>query len=120
MTGMRWPLAEYMRGGCIMSPAEIKSQWAANAEAAWRAGTGTLRQCECILNGDAIAGSCRETMLLAAFLARTRPLLANRTEWCIWASDEELAGCIDFAAIDEKGRLACLGFNEIDMQSVPK
>ena len=31
---------------------------------------------------------------------------------CIWASDKELAGCIDLAAIDEKGRLVCLGFRD--------
>lgn len=104
----------------IMSPAEIKEHWALKAEMASHAGTWTHLQCECVLNGGAIKGTCAEMDLLRTFVGRTRPLLAFRTEWCIWASDERLAGCIDFAAIDEKGHLVCLGFNEIVMQSVPQ
>ena len=54
-------------------------------------------------------GVCPELVLLAIFLGRTKPLLAFRTEWCIWATKEKVAGCIDFAAIDEKGHLVFLG-----------
>eukprot|EP00435_Cladocopium_sp_Y103_P030280 s3264_g7.t1 len=88
-----------------MSPGEIQERWALKAQMASHAGTWIHLQCECVLNGGAINGTCAEMDLLRAFLGRTRPLLAFRTEWCIWASDEELAGCIDFAAIDEKGHL---------------
>jgi hypothetical protein len=104
----------------IMSPTEIKEHWALKAQMASHAGTWAHLQCECVLNGGAIKGTCAEMDLLRTFVGRTRPLLAFRTEWCIWASDERLAGCIDFAAIDEKGHLVCLGFNEIFMQSVPQ
>ncbi|CAL1158997.1 unnamed protein product, partial [Cladocopium goreaui] len=52
----------------------------------------------CLLNGGAIDGNCAEIGLLATFLCRAQPLLAFRTEWCIWATEEKLAGCIDFAA----------------------
>ena len=54
-------------------------------------------------------GSCLELELLSHFFGSTRPLMAYRTEWCIWATAERLAGCIDFAAMDEHGQLVSLG-----------
>lgn len=109
MAGSRWPRSEYMVGSRPMTAAEIKKKWAANADAASRAGTWTHMQCECVLNGGAVKGECVEMRLLARFLGNTRPLLAFRTEWCIWATDEKVAGCIDFAALDADGKLVSFG-----------
>lgn len=102
----------------MMSPAEIKEDWALKAQRASHAGTWAHPQCRCLLNGGAIDGNCAEMDLLATFLCRAQPLLAFRTEWCIWATEEKLAGCIDFAAIDEKGQLVCLGVKDTAMQNV--
>lgn len=109
MTSGHWPRREYMRGASVMSPSENKTHWSASAEVAARRGTWTHLQCECVLNGGSVDGVCPELALLAIFLGRTKPLLASRTEWCIWATKEKVAGCIDFAAIDEKGHLVFLG-----------
>ena len=109
MAGPNWPRIEYMRGSEPLSAAEIKEVWAANAAAASAAGTYTHLQCEAVLNGGAVEGSCLEMKLLSHFFGSTRPLMAYRTEWCIWATAERLAGCIDFAAMDEHGQLVSLG-----------
>ena len=102
MASGHWPRREYMRGASVMSPSENKTHWSASAEVAARRGTWTHLQCECVLNGGSVDGVCPELALLAIFLGRTKPLLASRTEWCIWATKEKVAGCIDFAAIDER------------------
>ena len=94
-----------MRGTSVMNPADIKNLWSSNAAAAARAGTWMHLQCECVLNGGFIDGACPEMTLLQQFLGNTKPLLAFRTEWCVWAEEEKLAGCIDFVGIDEKGHL---------------
>ena len=66
MAGPNWPRIEYMRGSQPLSAAEIKEVWAANAAAASAAGTYTHLQCEAVLNGGAVEGSCLEIKLLRA------------------------------------------------------
>ena len=100
----------------IMTPDEISQMWADNGKDAAAAGTWTHALCECVLNGGAVTGSCAEMTALASFLGSTRPLLAYRTEWCIWGAEEMLAGCIDFAAMDANGELVCLGSTRVKCQ----
>ena len=88
-----------------MSPEEIKKHWRECGAAAAAAGTWTHAQCECVLNGGHVTGECTEMSIFRHFLGSTQPLLAYRTEWVIWAEEEGLAGCIDFAALDMKGHL---------------
>lgn len=92
----------------IMQPAEIKRMWSENAELSAEAGTWTHLQCECILNGGAIDGQCREMTLFQHFLTEASCMLAFRTEWCIWATDESLAGSIDFVATNMRGNFVFL------------
>ena len=56
-------------------------------------------QIEVLLNGSSVQGDCCELRLFARFLREyPLPLIAFRTEWCIFAEEEKLAGCIDFVA----------------------
>lgn len=48
--------------------------------------------------------------LFQIFLGRVPPLLAYRTEWSIWADEEQVAGMIVFVALDLDGHLVCLGY----------
>lgn len=86
-----------------MTAEDIKERWRQNGAEASAAGTWTHAQCECVLNGGHVAGECLELSLFRRFLGSTEPLLAYRTEWIIWAEKENLAGCIDFAALDGDG-----------------
>ena len=42
---------------------------------------------------------------LENFLQSSERLIAHRTEWSIWATEEKLAGTIDFCATDSAGCL---------------
>ena len=92
----------------VMSPDDIKNVWEANRIRSSWLGTWMHAQCECILNGGHIVGQCTEMMMFATFIANTMPLLAYRTEWCIWATDEKIAGAIDFVAENANGNLVFL------------
>ena len=92
-----------------MTKDEVKAQ----AQESSAAGSWMHKQCECVLNGGAIEGYCFEMTLFANFLRSLPPLLAYRTEWCIWADDEKLAGAIDFAAETELGHLVPLEHKQL-------
>lgn len=109
MLQKNWPRPDYMEGERPLLPSEIKARWERNREEAASAGTWTHLQCECVLNGGSIAGSCCEMNLFRQFLGQCPPLLAYRTEWCIFSSEEQVAGMIDFAAKDADGNLVCPG-----------
>ena len=52
-----------------------------------------------LLNGGFVAGHWPELKLFGQFLREfSYPLRAFRTEWCIFAKEHSLAGCIDFVA----------------------
>ena len=89
----------------VMTPDDIKDKWAKHGAASAAAGTWVHLQCECVLNGGLIRGSSIEMTLFQRFLSETEPLVAWRTEWCIWASEERLAGMIDFVAMNLDGDL---------------
>ena len=103
-SGSRWPRAEYMRDGTVMSDCAIKELWRSNGVQAAAAGTWMHAQCEVILNGGFVVGECPELALFRVFLGSTSPLLAYRSEWVIWAGPENVAGCIDFVAMDMLGQ----------------
>ena len=44
------------------------------------------------------------------FLGTGPPLLAYRTEWCIWAAEERIAGMIGFVAMNLSGALVSLAY----------
>ena len=103
--GPRWPRPEYMRNGAPRSAEDIKKRWQEQGAAAAAAGTWMHTQCECILNGGYVAGEWIEMRFFKQFLGSTEPLLAYRTEWVVWAEEEGLAGCNDFAALGAGGNL---------------
>ena len=105
MNSRRWPRPEYatlQSNGLLvpMSADEIKQLWSQNGQEAANRGTWMHLQIEVLMNGGAVTGEWPELSLFAEFLQKfPHPLLALRTEWCIFAEDENLAGCIDFVAV---------------------
>ena len=97
-----------MEGHRPLLPEEIKEKWERNRDEAAMAGTWTHLQCECVLNGGYIVGDCPEMRLFRQFLNWSSPLLAYRTEWCVFSCEEQVAGMIDFAAQDADGNLVFL------------
>ena len=97
-----WNGARYL---LTMTRAEIKGMWKRNGEVASRVGTWAHLQCECVLNGGQVSSLSPEMSCLSRFLQTSGQLLARRTEWSIWATDEKLAGAIDFCATDPNGCL---------------
>ncbi|CAJ1344613.1 unnamed protein product [Effrenium voratum] len=89
----------------VMTAGEIKSLWAQQAAEAAQLGTEMHVRCELILNGCRACADVEEMRLFAKFLEQGAKLLAFRTEWAIFADEEDLAGTIDFAAINESGQL---------------
>lgn len=110
MSGRNWPRPEYMEEGRVFSPQEIKDIWDKNRADSAAAGVWTHAQCECVLNGGHIFGICAEMTLFKTFLGTGPPLLAYRTEWCIWAAEERIAGMIDFVAMNLSGALVSLAY----------
>ena len=98
----RWPRPEYssvQSDGVLlpMTAAEIKHMWLRNATDAAHRGTWMHLQIEVLMNGGFVAGHWPELKLFGQFLSEfSYPLLAFRTEWCIFAEEHSLAGCIDF------------------------
>lgn len=100
----RWPRPEYssvQTNGMLlpMTAEEIKHMWLQNSRDAAHRGTWMHLQIEVLMNGGFVAGHWPELKLFGQFLREfSRPLLAFRTEWCIFAKEHSLAGCIDFVA----------------------
>ncbi|CAE7235509.1 unnamed protein product, partial [Symbiodinium sp. KB8] len=110
MMGSKWPRPEYSRAeaGQLVpfTASEIKEKWRQSAEEAALLGTWTHLKIECVLNGGSLQEFGVEIDLFFRFLQTQCPrLLAYRTEWCIWGTEERLAGCIDFAAMNAAGHL---------------
>ena len=110
MAGPNWPRAEYSRyeAGQLLplTSSQIKAKWKQNAEEAALLGTWTHLKIECLLNGGRLLEYGLEMDLFFRFLQNhSQKLMAYRTEWCIWGTEERLAGCIDFAAMNSQGHL---------------
>ena len=82
-----------------MNAAEIKDMWKRNSTDASHRGTWMHLQIEVLLNVGYVAGQWPELTLFAIFLRDLPlPLMAFRTEWCLFSKEHSLAGCIDFVA----------------------
>ena len=97
-----------MRYLLTMTPAEIQAHWKQSGVVASRLGTWAHLQCECLLNAGQVANPGPEMVCLENFLQSSERLIAHRTEWSIWATEEKLAGTIDFCATDSAGCLVLI------------
>ena len=99
----RWPRPEYSaRVEERLEPLSdelIKEMWKHNGVEAANRGTWMHLQFEVLLNAGSVAGTWPEMHLFSRFLREfSLPLIAFRTEWCVFSEKERLAGCIDFVA----------------------
>ena len=76
----------------------IREKWAKARDDGAREGTWMHAQFECLLNGGSLPCRTAEVVLLTEFL-RSRPdMTAYRTEWRVYAENEDVAGSIDYVA----------------------
>ena len=88
-----------------LSPADIKHKWDANRIEAANLGTWMHLQFELFLNRIPVDKNTSEMQLFLKWVGEQKGLTAYRTEWMIYGEEEQLAGSIDFVAVDEQGRL---------------
>ena len=91
--------------GIAMPADEIMEMWQYNADMAAALGTHVHAKLELWLNGVNINSGSVEMKILSVFISTLHGLCAFRTEWVIHAHEENLAGSIDFVAIDSTGKL---------------
>ena len=84
--------------GLGLSEAEIREKWAKARDDGAKEGTWMHAQFECLLNGGSLPCQTAEVTLLARFLGSQRDTIAYRTEWQVYADDEDIAGSIDYVA----------------------
>ena len=84
--------------GLGLSEAEIQEKWAKARDDGAKEGTWMHAQFECLLNGGSLPCQTAEVVLLARFLRSQRDTIAYRTEWQVYADDEDIAGSIDYVA----------------------
>ena len=63
---------------------------------------------EAHINGYAVPQTSPEFRMLIKFLDKMQGWRAYRTEWVVFAENENLAGSIDFCAVDNEGSLALI------------
>ena len=89
-----------------MSDATIKKVWTRNADDASKQGTWMHMELECLLNGGFLSHVSTEVGLFAKFIdAKMSGVMAFRTEWAVFATEENLAGSIDFVGVRSDGSL---------------
>eukprot|EP00435_Cladocopium_sp_Y103_P017516 s1987_g4.t1 len=91
-----------------LGPQEIKNMWETNGRDAAACGTYMHYLFEAHINGYSVPQTSPEFLMLEKFLHGMQGWRAYRTEWVIYAEEENLAGSIDFCAIDERGTLALI------------
>ena len=85
---------------------EIIALWQDNREEAAHRGTWMHYQMECWLNRVPVDPSdAPELQMLVNYTRTLTGLTAYRTEWAIFAEEENLAGSIDFVAINDSAQL---------------
>ena len=89
-----------------MSDATIKMLWERNSREASARGTWMHLEFEMLLNGHAVSAMSSEIKLFSKFLQQMKSGTAFRTEWAIFATEENLAGSIDFVALEPDGSLS--------------
>jgi hypothetical protein len=86
-----------------MTSDQIKKMWHDNGVDAANRGTFMHLTFELYLNGAPINFYSVELDIFLRYLLTLERLVAYRTEWTIWATDERLAGSIDFVARKSNG-----------------
>ena len=89
--------AAVLRELCL-SEEEIRQKWAKAREEGSREGTWMHAQFECLLNGGSVPEKTEEVQLLMKFLTAEPDMVAYRTEWRVYAHEEDIAGSIDYVA----------------------
>lgn len=84
--------------GLGLSESEIREKWAQAREDGAKEGTWMHAQFEHLLNGGSLPSRTEEVALLAQFLRSQPGMTAYRTEWRIYAEEEDVAGSIDYVA----------------------
>ena len=88
-----------------MTPNQIVEKWDRNKTIAANAGTYMHWRFEAWLNRVPVMESGPEFAMLRKYTSTLTGLTCYRTEWTIFASEENIAGSIDFVAINENGEL---------------
>lgn len=95
--------------GIAKSPEQIKLQWKRHADTGASQGTWMHASFECLLNGGFISTSDEELRLFQKFFIDFTAVHPGaqvfRTEWAIFATEEDLAGSIDLALQSADGSL---------------
>ena len=84
--------------GLGLSRNEIQRKWARARDDGAKEGTWMHAQFEHLLNGGSLPSLTKEVVLLSEFLRSQPGMTAYRTEWRIYAEDEDVAGSIDYVA----------------------
>ena len=91
------PIAKLV-AGLGLSENEIREKWAQAREDGAKEGTWMHAQFEHLLNGGSLPSRTKEVVLLAQFLRSHPGMTAYRTEWRVYAEEEDVAGSIDYVA----------------------
>lgn len=86
-----------------LTDVEICSRWREQADVASRHGTWMHWTFEAFLNGVRVCDDGPEMDMFKKYIDTLPGLVAYRTEWIVFAEHEDLAGCIDFVAMNEAG-----------------
>ena len=91
-----------------LTDSQILQQWERNRREAAAQGTWMHANCECLLNGGSVPFNSPEVCMFAKFLRdfRAEGWIFHRTEWAIYADEEDLAGSID--AVAQRGTDWCV------------
>ena len=81
-----------------LSREEIMRKWEKARQDGAREGTWMHAQFQCLLNGGSVPDKTTEVFLLSQFLQSQSNTKAFRTEWQVYADNEDLAGSIDYVA----------------------
>lgn len=104
--GCRMPaIRELLYSTVAMDSRAIMQKWEDCRDEASGRGTYMHQQFEYYLNRGVVDCAGPEMSSLLKYLSTLVGWCAYRTEWMIFGSDEWLAGCIDFAAIDASGSM---------------
>jgi len=99
------PAARALVNQLSLGAQDIKLNWDLNRNSAANQGTWMHYLLEAWLNRCSTPGDSVEETLFLNFAKTLEGLTAYRTEWAIFGEAENLAGSIDFTAIDSMGRL---------------
>ena len=105
------PAYYYIKDLISLTDQEILDMWETNRRMAAAQGTCMHASIECILNAGCVRPSTPELEKLFAFLReflRAKMLTIHRTEWKVFAEEENLAGSIDCVAKTPEGTLVLL------------